>query len=227
MSKAVTVDKLFWDELVVELKRWRFAHDVGSPAVLAIDSGSVITGWCHIDTDGTINAGEGKPRNVIRDLRQFLGVVGSPFLFIREGCFTVSIAQMMKPQDPRKPRRAMITPLSIYRLGVAAGFVTGGIDSELGRPVFWEPPPMSWRSVVGLNRQATDDSTAREETAAAVLEYARRKTGLSLATEGDREKIDEANAIAMCFAGAHLIRHAETGGAVKEKAKPKKKPQPQ
>jgi len=224
--KGVTIDKGFWDQLTSSLRRWRFEHEIGSPSILAIDSGSHITGWCHFDEDGTINAGEGSPRVVIRDLVSFLSVVGAPFLFVREGPYTLSIAQLTKPQDPRKPRRAMITPLSIYRLGVAAGYVTGGIDSCLGSPVFWEPAPMSWRSIVGLNRQSTEESTARDETAAAILEYARRKTGLALTTEGEREKVDEANAIAMCFAGAHLMRHAESGGTVKEKAKGKAKSRP-
>lgn len=203
------IDSNIFDSFVVALRRWRFEHDdQQQPAILAVDGGSRSAGWCHFAVNGTIRAGEGTPDQVISACADLLALTGPPVVFVLEGPYTVSLAQMTTKQKPGAPRRAVITPHSIYKLGFAAGYIKGGLSRELGSPICWEPPPMTWRSFVKLNRRATDDSTARDETAAAVIAFARERTGLALETENGRDKIDQANAIGMAFAAATVVRDA-------------------
>lgn len=210
-TKSIQIDQALYDQFSVGLRRWRFDNGAsGDPTVLAIDIGKKSTGWCYFADDGDTISNEGPPDKMVREIKSLIVARGAPAIFAREGPYTLSLAQLVamaqKQKDARKRGGAIITPLSIFRLGEAAGFVTGPIADDVGysftghhRCIFWEPPAMSWRSVVELNRQATDETSAREETAQAVLEYARRKTGLALGTDKD-PSIDQANAICIAYA---------------------------
>jgi hypothetical protein len=201
-SMKVATDTL--EELGRAVRRWRhlgggevpsvFAHDPGS-------GGSRPTGWCLIDSDGTQISGEGELNQVIEEAGAALAIVGKPALYAREGIYNFS-----RPDDDDD---AQLPPITIYRMGVAAGHVTGGLSQWLSSSSFFEPPPTTWRAALGLNRKRADNVTAREATAEAVWLWARATTGLPLLTPDRRRRIDQAMAIGIAHATLHIAQEAE------------------
>jgi hypothetical protein len=198
------IDRTTIEELGRAVRRWRHLGGGEVPSVFAHDpghGGGRPTGWCLIDSDGTTMSGEGEHSQVIEEAGAALTIVGKPALYAREGIYNFN-----RDDDDEG---ASVPPITIYRMGVNAGIITGALWTHLDGAIFYEPPPTTWRSALGLNRKGSDNMTAREATAEAVWLWARATTGLPLVTPNGRRRVDQAMAIGIAHATLHVAQEAE------------------
>jgi hypothetical protein len=199
---SIDIDTKVLAMIASSVRRWRHMNPgVSSPSIVAIDSGSAIAGWCYIDENGDSCSGQGSPREVEGAVINATFGRPSPALFAREGPYTTTMATMQSANAGG--------PVGLYRLGVAAGFITRGIFDVIRNAAMWEPMPTQWRSVHGLNRKRTEGRTAKENTNAAVIEWVRAKTGRVFRTSTGRDAVDEAMAAGLAFAALSVARAAE------------------
>jgi hypothetical protein len=185
--------------------------------VLAIDPGKRSMGWAVVDAHRKLHSGEGTPKDVVRELDGLLELVGPPILFACEAPYSVSAAQIAKTQH----RSGGVS--AVYALARATGYVEGGLRRHLLRSTSWEPKPMTWRAVLGLNRRSEEES-GREATAKAMLMWARATTRLPLKRHNDEDQIDRAMAIGIAFAGLGLL--TSVMASMRPTTTPARKPRP-
>lgn len=177
-------------------------HRGGIWPILAIDPGKTSMGWAYVDADGVLSSGQGPFDDVADTVDTLLDMAGPPFLFACEEPYTVTLRTL-------KAGNGGIGAISALQR--ASGYVEGALRRHTRRSVRWRPKPTSWRAVLGLNRRSTDESTARDETAVAVLLWVRAQTKRTLATERGADCVDEAMAIAMAYAALALLRSLWAG----------------
>lgn len=165
--------------------------------ILAIDPGKRSLGWAVIDSEKRLHSGQGPLEAAVAEIDVTLDLVGAPWLFAAEGPYTVSAKQLMKLGGGVG---------AIRELGRATGYVQGALRKHLRGAVLWEPKPVSWRAVLGLNRGSSGDVSGRDATAAAVVLWARATTKLPLVSgEAGEEQVDRAMAIGIGFAAHALL----------------------
>lgn len=182
--------------------------------IVAVDPGKRSMGWAVIDGTGALHSGQGTPREIVPRIIDVLDVAGLPMCFAAEAPYSMSTEVMtqQKKSGPAGGRGSNV--VAVYAMARATGYVEGALRRHLERAAPWEPKPMTWRSVLGLNRRGTDDLTARDATAEAVLLWVRATTRLTLrAGVGEQayDEIDRAMALALAHAAHAVVRsiHAQ------------------
>jgi len=192
MRKSIDLPKTFVDSARSRCER--------SPLILAIDPGKK-TGLALLDvgTRQCVSLTSG-----LDDVRQSIAGLMDAFdvkrprvaIYAREAPYSVS-------NDAFASGRANAGAL--WSLGYAAGVVDGHadrwFDRERGDVARWEPQPVPWRSILGLN---SGDRT-REAVNERVLAWAEATTRRSLRTPRGAKLFDEANAIALAFATVEVF----------------------
>jgi hypothetical protein len=188
--------------IAAKVRAWRAsARPLAAPPVVAIDGGSASAGWCFIDEEGWSMSGQGTPLDVEAAVLNATAKRPTPVLFVREGPYTVSTKQMADANAGG--------PVGLYRLCVAAGFITRGIFPVVRHAAMWEPMPTSWRAVFGLNRTKNALQSARDATADACVKWARAKTGRVIEQNNGKPAVDEAMAVCMAYTGQAIALAVE------------------
>lgn len=153
-------------------------------AILDSRSGVCLSATCKLDSIG----------QTIAD------VVGSfrVHLFAREAPFSITNAALASGRANAG---------ALWSLGYAAGTVDAFARRWCRDSVRWEPQPVTWRSVLGLN--AGDRS--REAVNERVHAWACRATSRPLTTQRGAKLLDEANAVCLAFATAYVFKAARSG----------------
>lgn len=163
--------------------------------VLGHDPGSASTGLAYVVGGRTVFSTQGAPRDVAaRWGAVFRGARVD--LYVREGPYPT-----VRVDEGRERAQSH----ALHVLGFSAGWVTCALDGEVRTAALWEPPPMTWRALLGLNRRASSERSARDETALAVWRWARATSVAALETSRGARCFDEANAIGLAHAGASII----------------------
>jgi hypothetical protein len=184
---------------------------VGADWILAVDPGSSSTGWALCDpmNGDEILSGQGPNAHVACEL-------------VRAGHSSALLLVVEAPYSGRSPeavlgddgtpqiRGTRASPESTWKLGRAMGFVQGALYSDrymrgMNPGLLWEPAPMRWRAVLGLNPTARGKG-ARAEVAERCWRYARSITGRDLEGPMGGRLIDEAMAICMLDAARRIAR---------------------
>jgi hypothetical protein len=172
------------------------ARSERSPIILAVDPGKR-TGLALLDV-GTRRCASTTSTNLdgVRDAVAGLmdaWSVSRPrvSIYAREAPYSVSNAALAAGRANAG---------ALWSLGYAAGVVDAHadrwFDRERGDVARWEPQPVTWRSILGLN---SGDRT-RDAVNERVLAWAEATTQRSLRTPRGAKLFDEANAIALAFA---------------------------
>lgn len=172
------------------------------PEIIGADIGSVSAGLAMISSTRKIAFSmQGTPEEVSSTFRLLMGdrrasmfVMESPYMRVR-----------VDARGEINHGRERTQMNALWQMGRAAGHICCRLRENIAGAVVWEPLPSSARAFLGLNRRATGDATAREETNAGVVLWARATTGLDLRTERGATCYDEANAIVLAYAGLAVI----------------------
>lgn len=167
------------------------------PVVLAIDPGARC-GIALLDQrSGECRSTTCKLEAIGQAVSDLVGdsIVG---VFAREAPFSVSNSALASGRANAG---------ALWSLGYAAGTVDAFSRRWTRSAVRWQPQPMTWRSVLGLN--AGDRS--REAVNERVHLWACRATSKMLTTQRGAKLLDEANAVCLAFATAYVFKAARSG----------------
>ena len=94
---------------------------------------------------------------------------------------------------------------ALWSLGYSAGIVDAAASRwvQKGAPR-WEPQPVTWRSVLGLNTGERTRAAVNDR----VLEWAESTTGRRLRSRRGAKMYDEANAVGLAYATASVLAAA-------------------
>ena len=90
---------------------------------------------------------------------------------------------------------------ALWSLGYAAGWVDAAATRWARNAAKWDPQPVTWRSVVGLNTGERGRDAVNER----VLAWAEATTKRSLRSKRGAKLYDEANAVALAYATASVF----------------------
>lgn len=152
--------------------------------VLAFDPSTSSTGWAVLDDARVLDSGQGEPE--IAALAAFHALPRAPDRCAIEKAFIGGGPSAL-------PGRAAST----LRLAETAGFLRGLVRATHYDATFWLPLASEVRAILGIKGA----SRKRDDINAAVVEWARARTGLRL-TLGEA---DRANAIALGLAAYGVV----------------------
>ncbi|MBM4356960.1 MAG: hypothetical protein FJ096_02515 [Deltaproteobacteria bacterium] len=90
---------------------------------------------------------------------------------------------------------------ALWSLGYAAGWVDAAATRWIRSAAKWDPQPVTWRSVIGLNSGERRRDAVNER----VLAWAEATTKKELRSKRGAKLYDEANAVALAYATASVF----------------------
>lgn len=174
-------------------------HRDSKPMVLAIDPGrkcgiailDVSTGRCFSSTSQLLDVRR-SVGNLIGEASMQATGFSAIHSFAREAPYSTSNAALASGRANAG---------ALWSLGYAAGWIDAETKQWTGDAAKWEPQPVTWRSVIGLNSGERGRDAVNER----VLAWAEATTKRSLRTRRGAKLYDEANAVALAYATASVF----------------------